>query len=284
MILKKYLSRIKETFPQLFWQDAKLISSWWTNDVIILDNSLVFRFPKEDFAIKNFQNEVKLLNSIAPYISANIPKYSHIASDFWGYNIIKWKRIRKSDICNNYYNIASFLGKFLSELHSIDINNISWIELDLHKHYTLNMDYVNYIQKQFYEIKNQIDYDLYIAAISFIEKSHPINIKHKTLTHFDLQLTNILFSQEKWMITGIIDFSEAVIYDPAIDFRYFLEYGDFFIKKVLENYKFNDDSLLERTKFFTKKHFIFWFPDLFSSSTELGKKSLLKKLYTYLNM
>lgn len=263
MPIEKYVHLININFPQLQWESLQFIQTWWTNDIIILDDNIVFRFPKTESAKKNLCNEILLLKSINEFISLKIPNYSLISSDktFAWYSIIEWTELDLDKLNTNTDSIAKDLGFFLSQLHSIPINNILGVEKNVSCHYTFNKWYITYILNKYLEIETQIDKELFKECMDFIQKSFSNPIPEKfSLTHFDLQWKNIIFSNNTNSISGIIDFSESVVYDPAIDFSKLYTYWEDFVQKVLKNYQIDDNEILVRAYFFEKKDFIFSLP------------------------
>ncbi len=59
----------------------------------------------------------------------------------------------------------------------------------------------------------------------------------KVITHCDIQEKNILIDKDLTQITGIIDFSDAMIADPALDFDRLWDYGNEFVHGVYEAYQ-----------------------------------------------
>ena len=73
-----------------------------------------------------------------------------------------------------------------------------------------------------------------------------------TVVHSDLAAEHILLDPETRQVTGIIDWSEIAIGDPAIDFAGMFHWGDAdFTKAVLSHYHgASDEELLGRARFF----------------------------------
>lgn len=46
-IEEKLLGQIKITFPELLWKTSKYVGTGKVNHIIILDNNLLFRFPRK---------------------------------------------------------------------------------------------------------------------------------------------------------------------------------------------------------------------------------------------
>lgn len=282
----KYLKQIKENFPDINFNNVKIITKWWSNDVVILDNNIIFRFPKEDFVKNNFLKEVKILDTLNKEIkNIQIPKYTYISknNDFWWYNIIKWVELKKSYINNqNYKNIAIQVWKFLTQLHSIDINKFKdLLNLDVNNHYSFETWYINYIIEWYKTIKHLFSKQDYQKIINFIQNSQNYKINYSSITHYDFQWKNVIFSKEENNINWVIDFSDMAIYDPAIDFVWLLWLPKKVINEVLKNYKLDNWNIIERAKYYKIKWLIFTFPEVYKkywSWKELKKiEKIIKK-------
>ena len=81
------------------------------------------------------------------------------------------------------------------------------------------------------------------------------------LSHCDFDTTNILIDSKTSQLTGVIDFENCQIWDPAVDLLFFDE-GKEFMDFLLKNYQFsNQQSLFGRMKFFysrTCTEYLIW--------------------------
>ncbi|MBD3191763.1 MAG: phosphotransferase [Candidatus Heimdallarchaeota archaeon] len=70
------------------------------------------------------------------------------------------------------------------------------------------------------------------------------------ITHCDFDTSNILIDPHTAHLTGIIDFEDCQIYDPAVDLLFYDE-GPEFMNALFANYHYSDQkSLQQRMKFF----------------------------------
>ena len=79
-----YVERIREAYPDLSIERASLAIGLQNNDVLIVNNELVFRFPKHDEAVRGLETECAILNGIKPYITSvqvPAPLYTSLSSD-----------------------------------------------------------------------------------------------------------------------------------------------------------------------------------------------------------
>ena len=113
---EEYLSQIKKHFPGLHYSNAKFIQKGWDNDVIVLDNKTVFRFPKKENYSEQFKTEVRFLDFIADKSPVTVPRYVYRSENlsFGGYEFIPGIEMTPS-VFNNLHteqrdNIAKQLG------------------------------------------------------------------------------------------------------------------------------------------------------------------------------
>lgn len=282
---EKYLKKIQDNFPDIQFFSAKLITKWWSNDVIILDNNIIFRFPKEEFTKNNFSKEIKLLYILQTEIkNIQIPNYKYISknNEFWWYNIIKWIEFKKNYLKNNQNQekIVKQIWQFLTKLHSVDINKFdNLLDINVNNHYSFDSWYINYIVNQYKEIENKFSNETFTKIIKFIQESVNYEIKNPCLTHYDFQWKNIIISDDKNKINWIIDFSDMAIYDPAIDFVWLLWLPKKFLNIVLENYKTNNWNILNRANYYKNKQLIFTFPEVYKKFWDLKQIEKIEKLF-----
>ncbi|MCZ0702436.1 aminoglycoside 2''-phosphotransferase [Natronobacillus azotifigens] len=233
------------------------------NDVLIINNSLVFRFPKYRNGIKQLKRETEILNYIRDTVSTTVPNplYHSFAElepgkVFTGYNLIEgvplWKEsldgIKSGELVSV---LASQLVSFLKELHSIRGDKASQ---------DLNLKTSN-SREEMYNLHNKIQSKLF----PYIRKNAQEEISHSfetylngkafsnldsTLIHGDFGSSNILWNPETSRISGIIDFGGSRLGDPAYDFAGILSsYGKEFFDMCIDLYP-NGDEISERVKFY----------------------------------
>ena len=130
-----YLKLITEHFPELAESTrsaantVRLIRHGWDNDVLILDNRLIFRFPKDANASARFKTEIKFLQLLRGTVSLLVPDYAYLPEDlsFGGYPIIPGVAARRTLLRNlgraRRDRIARDLGQFLSSLHGVALSD-----------------------------------------------------------------------------------------------------------------------------------------------------------------
>lgn len=248
-----FVAQIKNNFPDLKFKKFDIVDHGWNKTVIILDNKIVFTFPKNQEAQKKFKSELKILPKLSKSVTLPIPNFQYIPADksFAGYSLVSGTPLMFKDfkkLNSIQQNIAAKqVSNFLNELHTFPVAiakkdgvSMAWSEKDARNYY-LNQ------AKTVYKKLTQKDYKI---LKSILENRCGSKIKNgfkKTVIHQDLTSDHILFDKNTKKVCGIIDFGDIQISDPAVDFGNLWEYGERFIDKVLNDYHLKDRQLKYRS-------------------------------------
>lgn len=250
----------KNNSPDLLINSVQTNSNGWDNDILILNEKLVFRFPKSNAVLSKIVDEGKILENLKgkkPLLL--IPNYEYLYENrelrgvkYSFLEGISLSELPVNNLRDNPFN-AQGIGDFLSKLHRIDITDLNHSNIgtihslkyweSLHKKVVIKL-FPFLISKQQKEI-NEV-FNRFLNEFSSFTNE-------KTIIHGDLTASNIIYSQEKESINGIIDFTDAQIGDPAFDFAgLYWAFGMDFTKDVLGWYTNieNKEFLLDRVKKF----------------------------------
>jgi aminoglycoside 2''-phosphotransferase len=257
--MEKYIERIKQVYPSLSIKDCRLNEIGQNNDLIIINESIVFRFPKYLIGIDNLKKEIDILEAIKDKVSLPIPrpfyqsfKELEVGKVFVGYELIPgsplWKasfeNIKNEEVLKK---LASQLVRFLIEIHSIPKNKLTLEETNPREEM---VNLYQRIQNKLYpfmriEAQRQIAY----SFETFLNSETSLSLK-TSLVHGDFGATNILWDPTTNNISGIIDFGGSDIGDPAYDFAGILSsYGEDFFTMCLKLYP-NGTEIAERVRFY----------------------------------
>ncbi|MFA5961658.1 MAG: aminoglycoside phosphotransferase family protein [Parcubacteria group bacterium] len=257
---EEYLKVIKENFPEVSFSRAELITKGWDNNVILLDDNFVFRFPKRVGYDLRFRSELKLLKYLETKLNLPIPHYAYVAENIPCGGYVKIPGIEmQPEIFNQLEEkqieqIAKQLGNFLSILHQTPIDFVKEYGFgEARSSYWWNKEQLgDTLQK----LKELVFPRLEKEEISWIE--HQIEQYSATsagfenvVIHSNIKPEHIFIDPVKKSLTGVIDFSDVEIADPALDFSGLWYYGDSFPEKVLSFYAGKiDEGFLKRSKFY----------------------------------
>lgn len=265
-----FLEKIKKEFPEVKWDKYQVLTHGWDHVVFIFDESLIFRFPKEEEYRSTLNKEIELLNYLKEKVKVGIPDYKYISGDksFVGYEILKGNKLKNlnfNEITDlDKKEITEQVAKFLNVLHStpesIVIDELSVSKKNPGKELAemrgdtrkfifpkLKEDEIKSIEKYFDEIND------------FIVKGDYVHV----LIHNDFVGEHIFWDDAEKKV-NIIDFSDRDFGDPAVDFGGLWEFGEDFVEKVYELYSGEkDNNFLYRSKLYFQRLPIYVMSDSF---------------------
>jgi aminoglycoside 2''-phosphotransferase len=257
--MENYIERIKQVYPCLSIKDYQLNEIGQNNDVIIVNGSIVFRFPKYRKGIDNLKKETEILEAIKNNVFIPIPNPIYQSFEIWeagkafvGYELIQgsplWKvsfgSIKNEEVLKK---LASQLVNFLTEIHSISKNKLRLEENDPREQM---VNLYQRIQNKLYPFMREDARRQISCSFETYLYSDACSNLNTTLIHGDFGATNILWDPNAYNITGIIDFGGSGIGDPAYDFAGILSsYGEDFFNMCLNLYP-NGAGIAERVTFY----------------------------------
>jgi aminoglycoside 2''-phosphotransferase len=254
-----YSKIIKRAYPRLEIHCARLhTSDGQFNDVLFVNDDLIFRFPRYEQSINGFLQEIQLLQKLQGHLSLSIPDpiYAYVETrsvgeTFMGYKLLPGKPLFREILIEitdelTLEAMAQQLADFLQGLHTLSPTALG-LDLPL-------PDQLAEIKTFFSNIKEHLlplmRPEARHAVTEHFENYFSNSSLHEykaAMVHGDFGGSNILFHQNK--ITGIIDFSFAGLGDPARDIAAVSTYGEPFFARIRQYYP-NIDCLLERAGFY----------------------------------
>lgn len=247
-----YLERIRDAFPDLMWANYRRVQTIADPDhvMILLDNGIAFRFENDEDT--NLTRERIVLDALRNRLNTiPIPDYAFVpkASDFAGYHTIPgtrlspWRFWRLSKA--NRSEAAQRLGVFISELHSYPVAKARSLGVE---EGDASVGHRRMGKELFAERADELRREVRDVFEAWIEKSESIDHSYEpVLAHNDLWYKHIYHDPSTGRLTGIIDWGDIEITDPAKDFYGFWVYGESFLDEVLSHYDFGDANLKDRS-------------------------------------
>jgi aminoglycoside 2''-phosphotransferase len=248
-----FIKQIKNNFPDLKFKKSDIIDHGWNKTVIVLDDKIVFTFPKNKEAKSKFRAELEILPKLSKKITLPIPNFQYIPADisFAGYDFVTGepltiKNFKKLN-SRQQNKIAKQVSDFLNELHTFSATkakkygvSLAWSEKDARSYYS---DQAETVYKKLSSNDSKLLLSIFDANCNGKIKT---DFK-KTVVHQDLTSDHILFDKNTKQVCGIIDFGDIQISDPAVDFSKLWEYSEKFVDKVLSGYQSQDKQLKSRS-------------------------------------
>ena len=223
--LRAYLDRISQTHPELGISKAEFAVEGQNNDVLIVNDSLVVRFPRNQEAADRLKVECAILNWIRPYITSveiPVPLFSNLSASvgaaFMGYRIIEGQTGTLEEfrgISNT--NLAFQLGTFLRELHSVPETEACGMDLpsfDEREHWDEMYGDVHRL------LLRHMREDAWKRVEAHFESflGDDSNFEYRpVLRHGDIGPDQMILDKATGRLNGVIDFGSAGLGDPAVD-------------------------------------------------------------------
>ncbi|HEX8493335.1 MAG TPA: aminoglycoside phosphotransferase family protein [Pyrinomonadaceae bacterium] len=255
--LASYEQRIRALFPEIVIQSASLNDDGLLNDVVIVNDELVFRFAKRDFFYKDPREEAHVLRFLRQHITLRIPEPFYESEEILAYHFIPGETLRRDMLLrlpeDDQQAIAEQLAQFFKELHGVPMS-----EIKAH-----NIPLADVLMK----------YEGWVKVYGRIrEKVFPLMQRHQrewATQHFESHLSDesnftyemkmvdtdippyhIMYDRLKRRVNGIIDFGCAGLGDPAIDFGVVINtYGESFMNRFYGIYP-EAETYLKRARFY----------------------------------
>jgi len=248
---------IENNFPQVRIYCVERILGGWDSDAFEINGDLIFRFPKWSETERSIQKEISLLPELAKVFPVRIPDFKFIGEYdkkvFVGYKKIPGRPLASCNYSSN--NLADQIAKVITEIHRFPVHKAMKLKvpkINWRREYTEFYDRVR--DKAFPLMSETLQEKAILVFEGFIHNEDNFRFE-PVFIHHDLSGdAHILCDPEVNKITGIIDWGDAVIGDPAIDFTgIYWDCGEEFTRRVLANYAGRvDETFWERTVFYYK--------------------------------
>ena len=184
------------------------VEEGWDFKVLILDDEWVVRWPRHELAVEEIEKEVELLPGLAPLVPVQVPRFEYVSREPWlvAYRFVKGKPLVDED--------SDGVRGFLDALHAIDIHAVV----------APQPDWLETYRDQGEEFRRVVvpllDRDERSAGEAFLQQLETLAGFEPALTHSDLGSSHLLVHEGR--LAGVIDWGDARIGDPAIDYAWLL--------------------------------------------------------------
>ena len=251
---KRARAIIIDAFPEFRGARMELLGEGWDFQVFEVDARWLFRFPKREAGVAKLNMERKLLSGLGEWVSLPVPNYeyfceSHESSSrpFAGYRKMPGVGGDTSKMVDRH-EVARQLGVFLARLHTYPVDKAREAGVpearDLLGHWR---------GKSCEQLQGLDGLNVNLGLLRrYLENETPVLFEGAaSLVHSDLWALHILVDSRSGRVSGIIDWGDAVIGDPAIDFAcLYTWYGESWLENVLEHYTGQlDAEVISRSRY-----------------------------------
>ncbi|MED1510057.1 aminoglycoside phosphotransferase family protein [Bacillus proteolyticus] len=261
--MDSYKQYIKEALPNLSIHSYKQNEEGWDNIAAIVNDELLFRFPRKLEYAKRIPLEKELCKLLSHSLQEiEVPQYCLLykndtdTAPLCSYYTLIHGEPLKTEIVTKLEQkertiIIAQLATFLAALHSIPLKHVKPLGFSIEK----TLTYWKVLQTKLNQYVTNSLTSLQKSALNRLFQNFFANIAkstfQNTVIHADFTHHHILFNTLNKTISGVIDFGDAQIGDPAFDFAgLYYDFGHEFTTSVYEQYcsliSHNDPLLIHR--------------------------------------
>jgi len=176
--------------------------------VLIVDDSWVMRWPRHRLAVEEIEQEVELLPVLGPLLPVEVPQFEYVSREPWlvAYRLIRGDPLVAED--------PAGVRSFLDALHAVDVESVPAQRPDWLETYGRQAEDFRRVVLPHLDPDERRRGEALLAEIETLDDFRP------ALTHSDLLPEHLLVRDEK--LVGVIDWGDARIGDPAIDYAWLL--------------------------------------------------------------
>lgn len=220
------LQLIQQQFPELGAKKIKLLGEGWDNSAFLVNESLIFRFPRRKIALPLLETEWCILPKLAPLVSLPIPvpRWKGTPSADFPWSFIGYRMLPGVTACHanlsekERADLAQPLGEFLATLHAIPLSIMEGYPIERNNKDRIDGSLLT---------KKIIDNFKELSQLGLLKDESKLmsildNSQHfrspiaSNLVQGDFYVRHILVD-EKRQLAGVIDWGDMHIGDPAID-------------------------------------------------------------------
>ena len=262
--LQPYVERVREVCPDLSVERASLAHTGQNNDVLVVNDQIVFRFPRYEDGARRLEIEAAILAGIQSHITAvqvPNPRWMSLSpvvrEAFLGYSMIQGEQATPADFTRFDGDeagrlVAKQMGTFLTELHAVPADRAIAVSLPIRDGYS---DWA----MMYAEIKDGLfphmrpDAQAQIAGHFEDFLNDQVNFDYEpVLRHGDIGPANLIIGRNPMTIVGVIDWGTAGLGDPAVDIawiRYRSGVRQSFLQSFFDTYAVMESAVV-RAKFY----------------------------------
>ena len=258
-VLPSYLARIQADLPALQIVSARLNGDGMINDVVVVNDDLVFRFAKSAHSQALLAYETQLLSVIERQVTVPVPHVEACNETYMRYRFVPGAPLYRHTLLRAdaamQDRLAHQLATFLQQLHAIPLSDVPtppWhaaippesrrafyerrlADLEQHIYPLLWADQKDWISDLFAPVRDgRVDLDDFTPV----------------LIHRDLAAYHILHDPQASDLTGVIDYGTAGTGDAASDWGCLIStYGEQFVWRMHQVYPI-PQATIDRARFF----------------------------------
>lgn len=263
-------SLVQQRFTDIAATTVRRVGEGWDNEVFLVDDTWMFRFPRYAEQVPWLEREIELMPVVGGALGPLVPAFEKIGepSDAFPYPFVGYRRLdgvgSDTVVLRDADALATDVADAYTRLHTVDASRVSrtpdgW-EDDTWEHWrTHNPEDVE-------ELAALLPADVRERALPFIlgAVDPPPPAPSRVLVHNDIGADHVLVDPSTGRLTGLIDWSDAMVGDAVLDFVGLIQIGGWdFVRSVVTRYgREIDDAFVTRLVWATRTLTLQWLAEL----------------------
>lgn len=217
------LALVRQRFPELESRRAEPFGSGWDNTAFLVDDAVVFRFPRKASTVELLETETRALPALAPRLplAVPVPEWVGRGTEAYPWTFAGYRRLPGRSACGvalpeaERAAMAPVLGRFLAALHATPAEGLG-LPGDVIRR-TDFMSRMPMLIDRLYELQDHgvVD-DPGPWLRLFEDEDFPGPPSAPAVVHGDLYVRHLLVDDAR-RLTGVIDWGDVHVGDPAVD-------------------------------------------------------------------
>ncbi len=250
---------LSESFPELGIRTVRYFAQGWDYELwevaCVAEGELLFRFPLRPECADPLRVEARLLAELADALSTPVPRPLYVSDGcaafpqpFFGYRKLDGAALAGASGAQRLA-LAPQIGRFLTELHSFPPERAAALGVACYTTEGWREHYRAFRETTRRDVAPLLASEERGAVEAFwrrfLDDERHFRFR-PVLVHADLGQSHILIDEAGASIRAVIDFADAMVGDPAIDF---VGFDPELRHAVLESYELPvDETFLERAR------------------------------------
>jgi aminoglycoside 2''-phosphotransferase len=257
--LDDYQNWLRAQFPKIVAPDAVLvwIESGWDSRVLEVDGQWIFRFARRPEIGDQFRKELQLLPVLADHLPFAVSDPVFARLDDLNFICMGYRKLNGEalSVATATPVMAAQIAAFLNCLHQSPLDVVSQAGLIVVGPDDWRAEYLDFYRLVQTDVFPQVSEPLRKSMCNlwegFLDTGENLEFK-PVLIHGDLGVEHILVDPDSDRLMGVIDWGDARVGDPALDFTGLLaSCSAEFVSQVLEFYAIPlDGRFRERMAFY----------------------------------
>jgi aminoglycoside phosphotransferase (APT) family kinase protein len=246
------------------------VGSGWDNEVYLVDEEWMFRFPRNAEQVPWVEREIALMPVVSAALGSLAPRFEKIGrptTDF-PYPFVGYERIdgvgADTIEVRDQDALARDLADAYTRVHTIDPSLVprtpdGWEDETWH-------DWRVHDAEDIEDLPEVLPPEVREKALPFImgDVAPPGLIDVPRVVHNDICGDHVLVEPATGRLTGLIDWADMMAGDPVLDFVGLIQIGRYdFVRKVLTHYRGEtDDTFFDRIVWAARTLTLHWLAEL----------------------